>query len=126
MFKKINIFESALAMNERKITTEELLQRASIEQIRNWQSEIKADERNALNSTADAEFNRNAADIDLQTEYEKWRQSENDKYILRMLTLAGIQKQANMTDKQFLEIGKRAVNDARRLSKIRKRRQYGK
>ena len=126
MFKKINIFESALAMNERKITTEELLQRASIEQIRNWQNEIKADERNALNSAADAEFNRNADDIDLQMEYEKWRQSENDKYILRMLTLAGIQKQANMTDKQFLEIGKRAVNDARRLSKIRKRRQYGK
>ena len=120
MFKKINIFESTITMNDKDMTVKQLLEQASVEQIRAWANEIKADEKRAINTNSNLEHDLKHTKQDLQIAYDKWRKSEDDKVVLRMLTLAGIQKHVNMTDLEFLERGRKAIDDARRIRKIRR------
>jgi len=120
VFKKINIFESTITMNDKDITVKQLLEQASVEQIRAWANEIKADEQRAINTNSNLEHDLKHTKQDLQIAYDKWRKSEDDKVVLRMLTLAGIQKHVNMTDLEFLERGRKAIDDARRIRKIRR------
>jgi hypothetical protein len=119
VFKKINIFESTITMNDKDMTVKQLLEQASVEQIRAWANEIKADEKRAINTNSNLEHDLKHTKQDLQIAYDKWRKSEDDKVVLRMLTLAGIQKHVNMTDLEFLERGRKAIDDARRIRKIR-------
>ena len=107
-------------MNDKDITVKQLLEQASVEQIRAWANEIKADEKRAINTNSNLEHDLKHTKQDLQIAYDKWRKSEDDKFVLRMLTLAGIQKHVNMTDLEFLERGRKAIDDARRIRKIRR------
>jgi len=122
VFKKINIFESAMTMKHGNMTIKQILEAASIEQLKTWADEIKADERNEVMRTINAELQPNA---DIQRAYEEWRAAEDDRNVLRLLTLAGIQKHANMSDLEFLERGRRAIDTAKRQGKIRRRKRNG-
>ena len=98
----------------------DLMNKASVDDIERWRRDIEADERRSLKREYGHEFDALAAQQDLQAKYEKLRKETDDAKLLQILKLAGIQKTLKMTDDEFLERGRRALKAAQQKAKRRK------
>jgi len=98
----------------------DLMNKASIDDIKRWRADIEADEGGLLKRDYGHEFDAMAAQQDLQAQYEKLRKETDDAKLLQILKLAGIQKTLKMTDDEFLERGRRALKAAQQKAKRRK------
>ena len=98
----------------------DLMNKATIDDIKRWKADIAADERGAFKRDNGHEVDAWAAQHDLQAEYEKLRKKQDDAQILKLLKLAGIQKTLKMSDEEFLERGRRALKAAQQKAKRRK------
>lgn len=98
----------------------DLMNKASIDDIKRWRADIEADERGLFKRDYGHEFDVLAAQQELQSKYEKLRKETDDAKLLQILKLAGIQKTLKMTDEEFLERGRRALKTAQQKAKRKK------